>query len=31
MKKRVYNCQNCGHSMDRDLNAAIILSRLAKP
>ncbi|XZN91796.1 MAG: zinc ribbon domain-containing protein [Microcoleus sp.] len=26
-----YNCESCGHAMDRDLNAAINLSRLAKP
>ena len=31
LKERIYNCESCGHSMDRDLNAAINLSRLAKP
>ncbi|MDB9539213.1 transposase [Anabaenopsis tanganyikae CS-531] len=31
LKERIYNCGSCGHSMDRDLNAAINLSRLAKP
>ncbi|MGI2904208.1 RNA-guided endonuclease InsQ/TnpB family protein, partial [Tolypothrix sp. VBCCA 56010] len=30
LKERTYNCQSCGHLMDRDLNAAINLSRLAK-
>jgi putative transposase len=30
LKERTYNCGNCGHSIDRDLNAAINLSRLAK-
>ncbi|MGB3204385.1 MAG: RNA-guided endonuclease TnpB family protein [Crinalium sp.] len=27
LKKRVYNCSSCGISLDRDLNAAINLSR----
>ncbi|MDH6100582.1 transposase, partial [Anabaenopsis sp. FSS-46] len=27
LKERIYNCGSCGHSMDRDLNAAINLSR----
>ncbi|QOV21583.1 RNA-guided endonuclease InsQ/TnpB family protein [Anabaenopsis elenkinii] len=31
LKERIYNCGSCGHSVDRDLNAAINLSRLAKP
>ena len=31
LKERIYNYESCGHSMDRDLNAAINLSRLAKP
>ncbi|WP_341736620.1 zinc ribbon domain-containing protein [Microcoleus sp. CAWBG640] len=31
LKERTYNCESCGHSIDRDLNAAINLSRLAKP
>ena len=31
LKERIYNCESCGDSMDRDLNAAINLSRLAKP
>jgi putative transposase len=31
LKERIYDCGSCGHSMDRDLNAAINLSRLAKP
>jgi putative transposase len=30
LKERTYNCLSCGHSMDRDLNAAINLSRLVK-
>ncbi len=30
LKERIYNCESCGHSTDRDLNAAINLSRLAK-
>ncbi|MCV3212283.1 transposase [Plectonema radiosum NIES-515] len=30
LKERIYNCGSCGHSIDRDLNAAINLSRLAK-
>ncbi len=29
LKERTYNCTSCGYSMDRDLNAAINLSRLA--
>ncbi|MCU0542785.1 MAG: transposase [Oscillatoriaceae cyanobacterium Prado104] len=29
LKERTYNCESCGHLMDRDLNAAINLSRLA--
>jgi len=31
LKVRTYNCENCGISIDRDLNAAINISRLAKP
>ncbi|MHC5937420.1 RNA-guided endonuclease InsQ/TnpB family protein [Nostoc sp.] len=31
LKERVYNCQSCNFVMDRDLNASINLSRLAKP
>jgi putative transposase len=31
LKERVYSCQNCNFILDRDLNAAINLSRLAKP
>jgi putative transposase len=31
LKERTYNCGSCDHSIDRDLNAAINLSRLAKP
>jgi putative transposase len=27
LKERTYNCQSCGHSIDRDLNAAINLSQ----
>ncbi|MBW4450689.1 MAG: transposase [Spirirestis rafaelensis WJT71-NPBG6] len=30
LKERVYNCSSCKHSIDRDLNASINLSRLAK-
>jgi putative transposase len=30
LKERTYDCKNCEHSIDRDLNAAINLSRLAK-
>lgn len=30
LSERVYNCGGCSHSIDRDLNAAINLSRLAK-
>ncbi|MEZ2244017.1 MULTISPECIES: zinc ribbon domain-containing protein [unclassified Microcoleus] len=30
LKERAYNCGSCGHSIDKDLNAAINLSRLAK-
>ncbi|WP_373537009.1 zinc ribbon domain-containing protein, partial [Microcoleus sp.] len=30
LKERTYICGSCGHSIDRDLNAAINLSRLAK-
>lgn len=30
LKERIYNCQSCNYSLDRDLNAAINLSRLAK-
>ncbi|MGH8001720.1 MAG: RNA-guided endonuclease InsQ/TnpB family protein [Brasilonema sp.] len=30
LKQRTYNCGSCGYSIDRDLNAAINLSRLAK-
>ncbi|WP_414581727.1 RNA-guided endonuclease InsQ/TnpB family protein [Scytonema sp. PCC 10023] len=30
LSERVYSCEHCGHVMDRDLNAAINLSRLAK-
>ncbi|WP_066424321.1 RNA-guided endonuclease TnpB family protein [Anabaena sp. 4-3] len=31
LQQRTYNCENCGFSIDRDLNAAINISRLAKP
>ncbi|WP_267313624.1 RNA-guided endonuclease InsQ/TnpB family protein [Nostoc sphaeroides] len=31
LKERIYNCQSCNFILDRDLNAAINLSRLAKP
>jgi putative transposase len=31
LQQRIYNCNICGHSIDRDLNAAINISRLAKP
>lgn len=30
LSERVFDCESCGSSMDRDLNAAINLSRLAK-
>jgi putative transposase len=30
LSQRTYNCGKCGNSIDRDLNAAINLSRLAK-
>ncbi|MCC3413848.1 MAG: transposase [Microcoleus sp. PH2017_29_MFU_D_A] len=30
LKERTFNCESCGNSMDRDLKAAINLSRLAK-
>ncbi|HLP88192.1 MAG TPA: RNA-guided endonuclease TnpB family protein [Nostocaceae cyanobacterium] len=30
LSDRVFNCEKCGYSIDRDLNAAINLSRLAK-
>jgi putative transposase len=30
LSERVYECEHCEHVMDRDLNAAINLSRLAK-
>ncbi|MEG3850496.1 zinc ribbon domain-containing protein [Microcoleus sp. herbarium19] len=30
LKERTYNYESCGNSMDRDLNAAINLSRLAR-
>ncbi len=30
LSHRTYHCQKCGFEMDRDLNAAINLSRLAK-
>lgn len=30
LSERVYSCEHCGHIMNRDLNAAINLSRLAK-
>lgn len=29
LSERVYSCNSCGHAIDRDLNAAINLSRLA--
>ncbi|WP_367890301.1 zinc ribbon domain-containing protein [Sphaerospermopsis torques-reginae] len=28
--RAIYRCENCGLEIDRDLNAAIMLSRLAK-
>ncbi|NJR59146.1 MAG: transposase [Cyanobacteria bacterium CRU_2_1] len=28
LKNRVFNCQNCGHSIDRDLNAALNIERI---
>jgi putative transposase len=30
LSERIYDCENCGFEIDRDLNAAINLSRLAK-
>ncbi|MBE9057275.1 RNA-guided endonuclease TnpB family protein, partial [Sphaerospermopsis sp. LEGE 08334] len=30
LSERIYHCENCGLQIDRDLNAAIMLSRLAK-
>ncbi|WP_302850059.1 zinc ribbon domain-containing protein [Sphaerospermopsis torques-reginae] len=30
LSERIYHCENCSFEMDRDLNAAINLSRLAK-
>ncbi|MFM7370697.1 MAG: zinc ribbon domain-containing protein, partial [Sphaerospermopsis kisseleviana] len=30
LSERIYYCENCGFEIDRDLNAAINLSRLAK-
>lgn len=30
LSERIYRCDNCGFEIDRDLNAAIMLSRLAK-
>jgi putative transposase len=30
LSQRIYHCENCNFEMDRDLNAAIMLSRLAK-
>ena len=30
LSERIYCCENCGFEIDRDLNAAINLSRLAK-
>ncbi|WP_339378630.1 zinc ribbon domain-containing protein [Calothrix sp. NIES-2100] len=30
LKEKTYNCKSYGHSMDRDLNAAINLSCLAR-
>jgi transposase len=30
LSDRIFNCDNCGFKLDRDLNAAINLSRLAK-
>ncbi|WP_228019777.1 transposase [Sphaerospermopsis sp. LEGE 08334] len=30
LSQRIYGCENCGLEIDRDLNAAIMLLRLAK-
>jgi putative transposase len=30
LKERTFNCVNCGHSLDRDLNAAINLNNYAR-
>ncbi|MDB9305424.1 RNA-guided endonuclease InsQ/TnpB family protein [Nodularia spumigena] len=30
LKERIFQCGNCGYTIDRDLNASINLSRLAK-
>ena len=27
LSERIYNCEHCGHTIDRDLNAAINLAR----
>lgn len=31
LSERVFNCNNCGHKIDRDLNASINLANLALP
>ncbi|MCG5061019.1 MAG: transposase [Limnoraphis sp. WC205] len=30
LKERVFNCKNCGVSLDRDLNASLNLERFAE-